>query len=114
MVSSHSTYNKFQNLLTYRQTFFLRKNYVVSKYILHCDVTSMIFNIIQSEIFHERSKIMNFYKRSFQPILRYLYTETIKCRGEISLHRHFNGLKLTCSCLLIAGNLAAHLSRSVY
>ena len=33
---------------------------------------------------------MNFYKRSYQPILRYLYTETIKRRGKISLYRHFN------------------------
>ena len=27
---------------------------------------------------------------SYQPILRYLYTETIKRGGEISLHKHFN------------------------
>ena len=33
---------------------------------------------------------MNFYKRNYQLILRYLYTETIKRRGDISLHRHFN------------------------
>ena len=33
---------------------------------------------------------MNFCKRSFQPILRYLYTEAIKRGGEISLHKHFN------------------------
>ena len=33
---------------------------------------------------------MNFCKRSYQPILRYLYTETIKRGGEISLHKHFN------------------------
>ena len=33
---------------------------------------------------------MNFGKRSYQPILRYLYTETIKRGGEISLHKHFN------------------------
>ena len=59
---------------------------------MHCDVTSMIFAyIIQSKISRERSKIMNFYKRSYQPILRYLYTETIKLRGEISLLRHFKG-----------------------
>ena len=32
---------------------------------------------------------MNFCKRSYQPILRYLYTETIKHGGEISLHKHF-------------------------
>ena len=47
-------------------------------------------HIIQSEISQERSKIMNFYKRSYQPILRYLYTEAIKRQGEISLHKHFN------------------------
>ena len=35
---------------------------------------------------------MNFCKRSYQPILRYLYTETIKRGGEISLHKHFNYL----------------------
>ena len=32
---------------------------------------------------------MNFCKRSYQPILRYLYTETIKRGGEISLHNIF-------------------------
>ena len=32
---------------------------------------------------------MNFRKRSYQPILRYLYTETIKRGGELSLHKHF-------------------------
>ena len=41
-------------------------------------------HILQSEIFQERSKIMNFYKRSYPPILRYRYT-----KGEISLHKHF-------------------------
>ena len=45
-------------------------------------------HIVQSEISQE-SKIMNFCKRSYQPILRYFYTETIKHRGEISLHRQF-------------------------
>ena len=43
----------------------------------------------ESEIPQERSKVMNFYKRSYQLILRYLYSETIKRRGEISLHRLF-------------------------
>ena len=33
---------------------------------------------------------MNFYKGSYQPILRYLYTEALKRQGEISLHKHFN------------------------
>ena len=33
---------------------------------------------------------MNFCKRSYQPILRYLYTETIKRSGKISLHKPFN------------------------
>ena len=47
-------------------------------------------HIIQSKISQERSKIMNFCKRSYQPILRYLYTETKKRGGEISLHKHFN------------------------
>ena len=32
---------------------------------------------------------MNFCKRSYQPILRYLYTEVTKRWGEISLHKHF-------------------------
>ena len=32
---------------------------------------------------------MNFCKRSYQLILRYLYTETVKRGGEISLHKHF-------------------------
>ena len=46
-------------------------------------------HIIQSKICQERSKIMNFCKRSYQSILRYMYTETIKRGGEISLHKHF-------------------------
>ena len=33
---------------------------------------------------------MNFYKRNYQPILRYLYTEAIKRQGEISLHKHLD------------------------
>ena len=37
---------------------------------------------------------MNFCKRSYQPILRYLYTETIKRGGEISLHKHFKLLEI--------------------
>ena len=32
---------------------------------------------------------MNFYKRSYQPILRYLYIEAVKRQDEISLHKHF-------------------------
>ena len=41
---------------------------------------------------------MNFCKRSYQPILRYLYTEVIKRRGEIPLHKHFNDPpSATCS-----------------
>ena len=49
---------------------------------------------IQTEISEERTKIMNFCKRSYQHILRYLYTEAIKRRGEILLRRHFkNKLK---------------------
>ena len=36
---------------------------------------------------------MQFCKRSYQPILRYLYTEDAKRRGEISLHKHFNMCK---------------------
>ena len=39
---------------------------------------------------------MNFCKRSYQPILRYLYTEVIKRRGEISLHKHFNPRCIDC------------------
>ena len=33
---------------------------------------------------------MNFCKRSYRPILRYLYTEVKKRRGKILLHKHFN------------------------
>ena len=33
--------------------------------------------------------MMNFCKKSYQPILRLLYTEAIKLWGEISLHKHF-------------------------
>ena len=60
------------------------------KNIMHCDVISMIFAyIIQSKISQERSKITNFCKRSYQPILPYLHWD-LKCElGEISLHKHF-------------------------
>ena len=43
---------------------------------------------------------MNFCKRSYQPILRYLYTEATKRRGEISLHKHFNSGNLYEQCKL--------------
>ena len=56
---------------------------------MHCDVISMIFAYYSSEISHERSQTMNFCKRSYQPILRYLYTKVKNRRGEISLHKHF-------------------------
>ena len=48
-------------------------------------------HVIQRENSQERrhDQIMNFCKRSYQAILRYLYTEVIKHRGEISLHKHF-------------------------
>ena len=59
--------------------------------IMHYDVTSMIFAHYSKRNFSRKiSKIMNFCKRSYQLILRYLYTETIKRRGEISLYRQFN------------------------
>ena len=60
-----------------------------------CTVMSQVWylHVIQSKISQERSKVMNFYKSSYQLILRYLYTETVKRRGEISLHKHFNNLK---------------------
>ena len=57
---------------------------------MHCDVISMIFAYYSKQNSQERSKIMNFCKRSYQPISRYLYTDTIKRGGEISLHKHFN------------------------
>ena len=41
-------------------------------------------------------KEANFYKRSYRPILRYLYTEAIKLRqGELSLHKHFKGYEFS-------------------
>ena len=42
-----------------------------------------------------KAKFLNkeaFCYRSYQPILRYLYTEVTKRRGEISLPKHFNCL----------------------
>ena len=50
-------------------------------------------HIIQGEISQGRSKIMNFYTRSYQLILRYLYSETVKRRGEISLHTNSSGFE---------------------
>ena len=53
-----------------------------------CTVTSQVYlHIVQSKISQEISKIF-----------RYLYTETIKRRGKISLHRHFK----TCKYLLMS------------
>ena len=49
-------------------------------------------HVIQIKISPERSNIMNFYKRSYQPILRYLYIKAIKRRGKISLHRHIQSM----------------------
>ena len=43
---------------------------------------------------------MNFWKRSYQPILRYLYAETIKRGGEISLHKHFKQIANVKVCVV--------------
>ena len=56
---------------------------------MHCDVNSLC-TVKQSEISQERSKITNFCERSYQSILRYLFAETIKRQGKISVRRHFN------------------------
>ena len=56
---------------------------------MRCDVTSVISAYYSSEI-TEETEILNFCKRSYQPIFRYFYAETIKRRGKISLHKHFN------------------------
>ena len=53
--------------------------------------------IVQSEISQEKGKTMSFYKRSYQLILRYLYTEAIKRWDGISLHRH---LKYEQECFM--------------
>ena len=45
---------------------------------------------------------MNFCKRSYQPIFRYLYTEVKKRRGEISLHEHFKNRKRLVALLIVA------------
>ena len=58
---------------------------MIRKYVIHVSLP----HVIQSEISQERSKKMNQLKKSYQHILRYLYSETIKHRGEISLHKHF-------------------------
>ena len=42
----------------------------------------MIFAYFQSEISEEGSETMNFYERSYQPILCFLYTVTLKRPGE--------------------------------
>ena len=64
---------------------------------MHCDVISMIFEYYSKQNF-SRSKIMNFCKRSYQPILRYFYTATIKHGDEISLHKHFDNGTLHVCC----------------
>ena len=57
---------------------------------MRCDVISRIFAYHSKWDFSRKKQDNNFYKRSYQPILRYLYTEAIKRQGEISLHKHFN------------------------
>ena len=53
---------------------------------MHSDVTSMIFAYCSKRNFSTKKQDSELlYERSYQPILRYLYTEVTKCRGEISL-----------------------------
>ena len=63
---------------------------------MHCDVISMIFTYY-SKLNFSRKKTDNelLYKRSYQPILSYLYTEVKKRRGKISLHEHFKYMQMT-------------------
>lgn len=42
-----------------------------------CIILFIHKNIIQSEVFQERSEIINFCERSYRPILRLLYTEKL-------------------------------------
>ena len=53
---------------------------------------------------------MNFYKRCYQPILRYLYSEAIKRQGEISLHKLFKYELL----INVAINMSSHLSTPLF
>ena len=53
---------------------------------MHCDVISMIF-AYYSKLNFSRCQAMDFCKISYQPILRYLYTEVKNRRGEISLQK---------------------------
>ena len=57
---------------------------------------------------------MNFCKRRYQLILRYLYTEVKKRRGEISLHKHFK-IRLVATChLQTCSKLLKKLTRSLW
>ena len=57
---------------------------------------------------------MNFCKRRYQLILRYLYTEVKKRRGEISLHKHFK-IRLVATChLQTCSNLLKQLAASLW
>ena len=51
---------------------------------MHCDVISMIFAYYS---------LLNFSRKN-QPILRYLYTEVKKRRGDISWHKHYKSNQL--------------------
>ena len=62
---------------------------------MHCDVTRMILilHIIQSEISLERSKIMNFYKRSYQfhiSLVLWKYHVSLQLQGFQPKARIFN------------------------
>ena len=58
-------------------------------YALWCDKYDICI-LFTVKFLKKECKIMNFCtERSYQPISRYLYIETIKRGGEISLHKHF-------------------------
>ena len=64
--------------------FFQSRGCVVSKYIMHYDDKSIVFAYYSKRYFARKKQNNELFKRSYQVILRYLYTETIKRRGEIS------------------------------
>ena len=79
---------------------------------MHCDVISMIFSYYSKPNFSGKNQNEDI-RRSYQPILHQLYTEAIKRRGGISLHKHFNVLQLRTSLGRLVEKLVTSLTGNI-
>ena len=60
-----------------------------------CDVTSMAYAYYSKRNFSRKKQANERLWKKLPTIFRYFYTEAIKRRGEISLHKHFNFYYIT-------------------